>query len=202
MQQGKTFCVLVLLASAFSFGQSSSLPASPPGRSKSKEFNKQLDDQISQRLKEGERAYIPCKVNLEKPRLTFQQRQFVRISAEIDARLLQQDAVQRELVEQRLAPFIGELQAPSQGQGTPGEFFLRNQNFEAVDAELLYGIIRAMRPARVIELGSGYTSLLINLACRHNTSSGVSAVHHAFDPYPREHILGAKLPAPSSRLSQ
>ena len=97
MRPGKTLCMLLLLASAFSFAQSPSLPTSPFANSKSKEFNRKLDEQIKQWLKEGEHTDIPWKVKLEKPRLTFQQRQFVRVSAEIDSRLLQQEVVQREL---------------------------------------------------------------------------------------------------------
>ena len=55
-----------------------------------------------------------------------------------------------------------------------------------------------MRPARVIELGSGYSTLLINLACRRNGDDGITTVHQAFDPYPREHIVGPGLPAPAA----
>jgi hypothetical protein len=103
-----------------------------------------------------------------------------------------------EFLERVLAPFIAEFDVPVHRNGGPGEFFLRNDNFEAVDAELLYGMIRAMRPQRVVELGSGYSTLLINLACRRNGDDGITTVHQAFDPYPREHILGPALPPPSS----
>jgi Methyltransferase domain len=102
-----------------------------------------------------------------------------------------------EFVERELAPFIAELDVPAQDPGIPGEFFLNNTGFETVDAELLYAFVRAMRPARVVELGSGYTTLLINLACRRNSDDGAQTVHEAFDPYPRPHILGDELPAPS-----
>lgn len=101
-----------------------------------------------------------------------------------------------EFIEQRLAPFIAELDLSRDTDHVPGQFHLGNDAFDAVDAELLYGIIRAMRPARVIELGSGHSTLLINLACRRNASDGVATVHDAFDPYPRPHILG-ELPEPS-----
>jgi Methyltransferase domain len=101
-----------------------------------------------------------------------------------------------EFVERELAQAIAELDIPADDPGVPGQFFLRNQGFETVDAELLYGIVRAMTPARVIELGSGYSTLLINLACRRNAQAGVSTAHDAFDPFPREHVLGA-LPSPT-----
>ena len=102
-----------------------------------------------------------------------------------------------ELIERQLTQFIAELDVPLEDPGTPGAFFLRNGTFEAVDAELLYAMIRTTRPARVIELGSGYSTLLINMACRRNADVGVRTTHVAFDPYPREHILGPGLSEPS-----
>lgn len=102
-----------------------------------------------------------------------------------------------EFVESRLASFITELHVPLHDPGEPGEFFLRNGAFESVDAELLYGVIRDVRPRRVIELGSGYTTLLINMACRMNEREGTRATHDAYDPFPREHIVGTALPEPT-----
>ena len=94
------------------------------------------------------------------------------------------------LVEQELAPFVAELDVPRDGPRPPGEFFLRNENYESVDAELLYAIVRARKPRRVLELGSGYTTLLIGAACRRNAEEGVATEHRAYDPYPRSHIVG------------
>jgi hypothetical protein len=96
-------------------------------------------------------------------------------------------------VEETLAAFITELDVPVDDPGAPGSFFLANGGFDRVDAELLYAMVRAMRPRRVVELGSGYSSLLINLACRRNAAEGVQTLHHAYDPHPRPHILGEAL---------
>jgi hypothetical protein len=102
-----------------------------------------------------------------------------------------------EYIEEHLSPLIAELEVPLYDPGVPGEFFLHNGAFETVDTELLYAMVRAMRPAHVIELGSGYSTLLIGMACRRNASEGVDTVHEAFDPYPRPHILGEEAPAPT-----
>lgn len=101
------------------------------------------------------------------------------------------------LVEQELAPFVVELDCPLDGPRPPGEFFLRNQNYESVDAELLYAIVRARKPRRVLELGSGYTTLLIGKACRRNAEEGAITEHLAYDPYPRAHIVGDAPPPPT-----
>lgn len=102
-----------------------------------------------------------------------------------------------KLVETELAPFIAEFDFPRQGPRSPGEFFLFNDNFEAVDSELLYALIRSRKPRRVVELGSGYTSLLIGAACRRNAADGTATVHVAYDPYPRPQVLGERVPEPT-----
>lgn len=102
-----------------------------------------------------------------------------------------------EFIERELAGFIAELDVPNEDPNQPGVFFLKNTGFESVDAELLYGMIRHTQPSQVIELGSGYSTLLINLAAQRNLENGVETRHVAYDPYPREHVLGASLPEPS-----
>jgi hypothetical protein len=101
------------------------------------------------------------------------------------------------LVETELAPFIAEFDVPTDGPASAGKFFLRNQNYESVDAELLYAIVRARKPRRVLELGSGYTTLLIGDACRRNAEDGAATEHIAYDPYPRAQILGEAPPPPT-----
>jgi hypothetical protein len=101
------------------------------------------------------------------------------------------------LVETELAPFVAEFDFPHRGPQPPGAFFLFNDNFEAVDSELLYGLVRSRKPRRVVELGSGYTSLLIGAACRRNAAEGFPTVHVAYDPFPRPHVLGRPTPEPT-----
>jgi hypothetical protein len=102
-----------------------------------------------------------------------------------------------ETIEGELAPFITEMDVPTEGPQPPGTFFLQNENYESVDAELLYAFIRARKPKRVVELGSGYTTLLIGQAARLNIAEGDPIEHLAFDPYPRAQIFGEQPPAPT-----
>ncbi|HLH65314.1 MAG TPA: class I SAM-dependent methyltransferase [Solirubrobacteraceae bacterium] len=102
-----------------------------------------------------------------------------------------------ELVERELSPFIAESAMRVEDPGVPGEFFLANGGFESVDAELLYAMVRFARPGRVVELGSGYSTLVISMACRRNAEEGVETLHEAYDPYPRPHILGRPPPSPT-----
>lgn len=102
-----------------------------------------------------------------------------------------------ELIEGELAPFVAELEILESGPAPPGTFFLRNENYESVDTELLYAILRARKPRRVLELGSGFTTLLIGEAARRNAADGVATEHVAYDPFPRAQILGEAPPPPT-----
>jgi hypothetical protein len=102
-----------------------------------------------------------------------------------------------DLIESELAPFVAEFDVPESGPVTPGRFFLRNENYESVDAEVLYAFVRARKPRRVVELGSGFTSLLIGEAARRNAADGVETEHLAYDPFPRAQILGDNVPPPT-----
>lgn len=53
-------------------------------------------------------------------------------------------------------------------------FYLGNAWFEKVDAELLYSLTRELKPKRIIEVGSGFSTKLAVQAIRRNTSSDPS----------------------------
>lgn len=101
------------------------------------------------------------------------------------------------LIEDELAEYVAEFDFPVDGPRPPGEFFLDNTNYGAVDAELLYAMVRSRKPLRVVELGSGMTTLLIGAAARRNAADGVATEHLAYDPYPRAQILGEQPPPPT-----
>lgn len=101
-----------------------------------------------------------------------------------------------ELIENELAPYLREFDVPDKRTG-PGRFFLHNENYESVDAELLYALIRARKPRRVVELGSGFSTLLIGEAARRNLEDGHEITHLAYDPFPREQIFGEVPPPPT-----
>jgi methyltransferase family protein len=69
----------------------------------------------------------------------------------------------------------------------PGGFYLSNGYFEAVDAEVLYCMIRDARPRQVIEVGSGYSTLIARQALSVNGSGHLVAI----DPEPRAAIAHA-----------
>ena len=97
---------------------------------------------------------------------------------------------QIEFVEHELAAHSREWSPPlSVEDAGPGRFYLRNGTYESVDAELLYAFVRHLRPARVVELGSGYSTLIIREALARN-GADVAKVLHTYDPY-RSDLLPA-----------
>lgn len=72
----------------------------------------------------------------------------------------------------------------------PHGFHLDNPGFLFVDAEIAYCFFRRFRPARVIEIGSGFSTLLAATALRRNREEGGSACDFvAIEPYPGEVLL-------------
>jgi hypothetical protein len=75
------------------------------------------------------------------------------------------------------------LERPADWEATP-RFFLGNDAFQDVDPLAYWGMIRLHRPATIVEIGSGFSTLLAAQAVRKNGSGRVVAV----DPFPREFI--------------
>ena len=60
-------------------------------------------------------------------------------------------------------------------------FYLNQGMFGAVDAEMLYSVVRSVRPKRVVEIGGGWTTLLIQAALK-----GTDAIHTVIEPSPSD----------------
>lgn len=80
-----------------------------------------------------------------------------------------------------LAPFLTEFTAPD---GFPWG----NVMYGPVESEILHAVIRHSKPKRIVELGSGFTSLIIAAACRLNAGEGRPAHYTCFDPFPRDFV--------------
>ena len=78
---------------------------------------------------------------------------------------------------ERHRPYLAEFLPP------PGYSF-DNGSYGPVDADVLYAIVRAAKPERIVELGSGQTTLIIAAANRLNGGEGRDAEYRSYDPYP------------------
>jgi hypothetical protein len=80
--------------------------------------------------------------------------------------------------ESHLAPYVRELDDHPRG------FPFANDYYAAGDAHLTYAMVRHLRPAHVLELGSGYSTLVMAMACESNAAEGAKSTYTAYDPYP------------------
>jgi hypothetical protein len=87
---------------------------------------------------------------------------------------------------ERLVPYLAEFQPPREERENPWGFFLDNAYYGSVDAECLYGMIRHLKPRRIIEVGSGYSTLITACACVRNRQEGHHAHFASYDPSPGE----------------
>jgi predicted O-methyltransferase YrrM len=69
----------------------------------------------------------------------------------------------------------------------PPHFYYNNPNFKSGDAEYLYNIIRFFKPSQIIEIGSGYSTLIAHEAIvKNETENGsFSCSHISIEPYQR-----------------
>ncbi len=112
------------------------------------------------------------------PRLWSEPRSTPGLEIDVDAQLA--------FLEQHLHPYLHEFHPPVHEQGRPG-FYLANGFYGSVDAEILYGMIRHFKPRRLVELGSGYSTLVTREAARLNDLDGQPIDHRVFDPYAGDH---------------
>ena len=82
-----------------------------------------------------------------------------------------------------LAPFFRELNDIPR-TATAG-FYWDNWFFPNLDAFVYYGLVRRLRPKRVVEIGSGFSTHIAARALRTNGSGEL----HVIEPYPASHLL-------------
>lgn len=79
--------------------------------------------------------------------------------------------------------WIDEIRALPAEEIAGQRFSPENPNFRGGDADLLYSVIRNFRPARVIEVGSGHSTLVAASALRRNAAEGQGSQHLCIEPY-------------------
>jgi predicted O-methyltransferase YrrM len=101
---------------------------------------------------------------------------------------------QVNLLRQNLLPFTRERSfAESNGDGRR-EFHFNNGFFERIDAEVAYAFVRQRKPKRVIEVGSGNSTLVLGTALQVNAAEGFAGELTSIEPHPapflREGVTG------------
>ena len=107
--------------------------------------------------------------------------------AGIDWNLEHQLAVAREV-----ARHVEELRGVPRRSPDPGVFCWDNHFWNNADALVQYGLVRSRRPRRVVEVGCGWSSLLLARALTRNEADGAPRAEVVqIEPYPRDTIMSS-----------
>jgi len=79
---------------------------------------------------------------------------------------------------------------PVNSSSDPTQYYYANGAYGPGDAEVLYGMIRRLKPNRIIEIGSGNTTLIISSAILKNRAEGYLCDFTAIEPYPKTMLRG------------
>ena len=71
------------------------------------------------------------------------------------------DASHKHILTQAFPRFMGDYQYPEMESTDPAQFFTQNSQFSWLDSRSLFVLLREWQPRRIIEVGSGFSSLLM-----------------------------------------
>ena len=93
------------------------------------------------------------------------------------------ESAQLELLSRTLSPYLAESELARARHPEPFT------HFGPVDSDLLYSLVRHLKPERVMEIGSGYSTIVAGAALRRNREEGRPGSITAIEPYPRREVL-------------
>lgn len=93
---------------------------------------------------------------------------------------------QLALLEQ-LAPYVGQIAYPVEQPADPTSYFYGNDQYPVLDAEVLFTLLCHLKPRHMIEVGSGFSSLVT--ADVNRRILGGSLEFSCIEPYPRQFLL-------------
>jgi hypothetical protein len=95
------------------------------------------------------------------------------------------DTMQLDLLRNHFPKFRGEYRRfPSKPTTDQNEFYIENHLFDGVDALVAYCMVRHFRPELIIEVGGGFSSLILGDAATKNDHSELICI----EPFPREFL--------------
>jgi predicted O-methyltransferase YrrM len=95
---------------------------------------------------------------------------------------------QVDRVAAEMLPYASEWNFAEQRNGSELEFHFNNGYFERVDAEVTWSLVRHHKPARVVEVGSGNSTLLLSSALRRNRAEDRSGELTSIEPHPAPYL--------------
>ena len=92
---------------------------------------------------------------------------------------------QLELLRKITAAYAGEWNFPDHAENGSGGYHYNNGFFEMVDAEMAYSLVRLFKPARIIEIGAGFSTRVLAASLQANLKKDkVAGELISIDPMP------------------
>jgi hypothetical protein len=101
------------------------------------------------------------------------------------------DAYHLRVLREYFPALYPEFAYPRESDGDPLHFYLDNDQFSWLDCRALFVLLRAWRPPRFVEVGSGFSTLLV--ADVNRRFLGGSLKISCIEPYPREALRSPAL---------
>lgn len=144
---------------------------------------------VRRRLQEAKLNIVPANFYSTVPSLAEIENSFERrydaSGPYADPRLI--DTARMAAFLEELLPYAAEFASPAAGDPEhPAGFFWENGAFTGLDAMAYWCILRKYRPQRVVEIGSGFSTLVADAALRANGSGSQVLI----EPYPKPWLAG------------
>lgn len=95
------------------------------------------------------------------------------------------DAEQQALLRELIRNYKAEYSSfPFAAAGDPEQYYWDNGSFQCLDAVMLYGILRKIKPKTLIEIGCGFSTRLSLTAIALNRQEGHATRMRCIEPYP------------------
>jgi predicted O-methyltransferase YrrM len=77
---------------------------------------------------------------------------------------------------------------PKTQTSLPYQYFVQNKSYGSVDGEILYSMVRSIKPKKILEIGSGFSTMVTAQAIKNNQTQdpSYSCYFEAVDPYPNK----------------
>jgi hypothetical protein len=98
---------------------------------------------------------------------------------------------QLDEVRTRLGAAMAEFRPPAAAPGDRWQY-VPNDSYTVPDAAMLHAMVRTLKPRRIVELGSGHSTLVTAAAARQNAAEGHPVTLEVFDPFPG--VVAPELP--------
>ncbi len=93
----------------------------------------------------------------------------------------------------RLSAYSPEIQKIAEGQSESLKFNFFNEFYFELDAAVYYALLREVKPSKVIEIGSGYSTQIAAVAIAMNQQEGKAGKIICIEPYPAPRLTEANL---------